>query len=101
VSCHETYEARIAQGLQARELHGNLVYNQERSILWQSRKWRVAVADDPRDGHIENCHTYIGALYTALVYRVAGWRTQIFKAGSASLEKVLGDLKCSVWLKIK
>jgi hypothetical protein len=43
----------------------------------------------------------VAKAYTALMYKLAGWKTKIFKAGSASPEKVLGDLKCRVLLKVK
>jgi hypothetical protein len=60
---------------------------------WQSRKWRVAVADSPTNGHIVNCKTLIGALYTAAVYRQAFWKTRIFRNGRHDAKEIMADLK--------
>lgn len=43
-------------------------------------KWCVAVADSALNGHIERCRTHIGALYTALIYRVARHQVKVYRS---------------------
>lgn len=55
--------------------------------------WCVAVADSALNGHIERCRTYIGALYTALVYRVARHQVKIYRRGEMSSQDALSEVQ--------
>ena len=61
--------------------------------VWDSLQWRVAVASSALNAHIERRRTRICATFTALIYRMHGWKAMVYRAGTRTSEEAVAEVK--------